>query len=246
VAGEVDGDVPAFLAHCGDEGSHEPLSAAGPWEGGDLLAGEERVYLGWTTLRRARERWGAKAEAKLSELARNELALKAVLVPSARQEGTWFDYHLDMLAAILADGSVLLGDPDSADAIVARSGEWWPELPADRHEEAAPRIERAEQRRQLAGLEGAFRDAGAKVHRVPLLVHPHRPWMLSYTNVLQEEAAGERIVYLPQYGLPRLDAAAAAVWRKLGHRVRPIHAAPLIPLQGSIRCLTNVLARSSH
>jgi hypothetical protein len=93
-------------------------------------------------------------------------------------------------------------------------------------------------------MERALVAAGRTVHRVPLGVVPNRPWMLSYTNVLQEEAGGERIVYLPQYSVPPLDEAAAEAWRARGYRVQAIAAAPLIPLQGALRCLVSVLERS--
>lgn len=68
--------------------------------------------------------------------------------------------------------------------------------------------------------------------------------VLSYNNVLLEERGGSRIVYLPLYGLPELDEAAANVWRELGYTPRPISGLATTAMYGgSLRCAVKVLAR---
>lgn len=87
---------------------------------------------------------------------------------------------------------------------------------------------------------------GFVVHRLPLLLNARRGFspILTYNNVLLEESAGEKRVYLPNYGLPELDQAASAVYKKLGFRLRKIDGRNASFLLGSVRCLTNVLERS--
>ena len=68
--------------------------------------------------------------------------------------------------------------------------------------------------------------------------------MLSYNNVLIEEAKGTQIVYLPRYGLAALDAAAESAWTAAGFRVRAVEGLTTSAMHGgSLRCSVKVLAR---
>jgi len=73
---------------------------------------------------------------------------------------------------------------------------------------------------------------------------PQYPF-LTFNNVLIEQLPGEDpVVYLPQYGLTCLDAAAIASWEKLGFEVRPIGGFAISAMYcGSLRCCTKVLTR---
>jgi hypothetical protein len=68
--------------------------------------------------------------------------------------------------------------------------------------------------------------------------------MLSYNNVLLEDGAGGRLVYLPRYGWPAFDDAAAAAWRELGFTPRPIDGLVTSAMYGgALRCSVKVLER---
>ena len=68
--------------------------------------------------------------------------------------------------------------------------------------------------------------------------------MLSYNNVLIEEAEGTRVVYLPRYGLTALDDAAESAWTGLGFTVRAIGGLTTSAMYGgALRCSVKVLAR---
>jgi hypothetical protein len=68
---------------------------------------------------------------------------------------------------------------------------------------------------------------------------------VTYTNALFDRTpAGKRIVYLPTYSLPALDAAARTFYENQGFEVHPIDVTPIYRLNGSLGCLVNVLARS--
>jgi hypothetical protein len=67
---------------------------------------------------------------------------------------------------------------------------------------------------------------------------------VTYNNALLERRAdGRRHVYLPQFGLPALDAAGRAAWTALGAVVHPIDVSRIYPHHGAVRCLVNVLSR---
>ena len=70
---------------------------------------------------------------------------------------------------------------------------------------------------------------------------------LTYNNVLLESAAGERTVYLPQYGWEALDAAAREAWQAAGWRVVPVHGLEISAMYGgSLRCCVKVLERTAE
>lgn len=110
----------------------------------------------------------------------------------------------------------------------------------------------------LEGIAGALEGFGYEVVRVPFLfggpasrergagaagskaAYP----MLSYNNVLIEEAEGARVVYLPRYGLTALDDAAESAWTGLGFTVRAIGGLTTSAMYGgALRCSVKVLAR---
>jgi len=101
-------------------------------------------------------------------------------------------------------------------------------------------------------------DRGFEPVRIPALLappeasedDPNEPApgypLLGFDNVLLEDDRGERIVYLPRYGLEALDEAAAAAWRGAGYRVVPIDdLLTSASYGGGLRCSVKVLERST-
>jgi hypothetical protein len=85
---------------------------------------------------------------------------------------------------------------------------------------------------------------GFAVVRVPALVLPGGGSYVTYTNALFDRRAdGTRVVYLPTYALPTLDAAGRAFYEARGYEVHPIDVSAIYHLNGSLGCLVNVLAR---
>ena len=67
---------------------------------------------------------------------------------------------------------------------------------------------------------------------------------LTYNNVLTETVEGRPIVYLPQYGWPAMDAAAAKAWEDLGYQPVPVKGLAISSMYGgSVRCCAKVLQR---
>lgn len=84
---------------------------------------------------------------------------------------------------------------------------------------------------------------GFHVVRVPAVVLAGAGSYVTYTNALFDRRGDTRIIYLPTYALPALDAAGAAFWTGQGFEVHPIDVSPIYQLNGSLGCLVNVLAR---
>lgn len=89
---------------------------------------------------------------------------------------------------------------------------------------------------------------GYNVARVPHAepAEDGKPY-ISYNNCLMErfEKDGQQIrrVFLPQYGIPKLDDYANQVWQSQGFEVHPIPLAALSAEWGALRCTTNWLDR---
>ena len=67
---------------------------------------------------------------------------------------------------------------------------------------------------------------------------------LTYNNVLMETLPDRRVVYLPQYGWPAMDAAARAAWEKIGCEVVGVDGLATSAISGgSLRCCVKVLKR---
>ena len=110
---------------------------------------------------------------------------------------------------------------------------------------------------QLDLIAKQLSDQGFQITRVPALVPPsgfnseagdsnlerNFPF-LTYNNVLIETRSGQKIVYLPQYGLDILDQHAVNIWSGLGFTVIPVNGVTTSAMYGgSLRCCTKVLLR---
>jgi len=85
---------------------------------------------------------------------------------------------------------------------------------------------------------------GLKVERIPI-VHDEYYCTITYNNVLMEVRDNKRIVYMPVYGIEKLDAIATKKYESLGFEVRPVDVSRIYKHGGTLRCITNVLARRS-
>lgn len=123
--------------------------------------------------------------------------------------------------------------------------------------------EMAARSRQLApvldGIAGALQGHGYTVVRVPFLYggpesqgaepaagEPVAAYpMLTYNNVLIENRPQDAgVVYLPRYGWPAMDRAAAEAWQSLGFEPRAIDGLTISSMYGgALRCSVKVLER---
>ncbi|MGE5181849.1 MAG: agmatine deiminase family protein, partial [Acidobacteriota bacterium] len=143
-------------------------------------------------------------------------------------------HHIMMYMVPLDDGTIAVGDVRAGVALLAREPAG-ATLSLDDVEVEAERFDRA------AAL---LATRGFKVVRVPALVLAGAGSYVTYTNALFDRRPdGKRVVYLPTYALPALDAAGRAFYEAQGFEVHPIDVSPIYRLHGSLGCLVNVLAR---
>ncbi len=173
----------------------------------------------------------------------------------ARRFEAWFDaevivlgdeagdtppHHLSMYMTPLTGKTVLVGDPAAARAIVGvdfcpgpRSAETRKPLCAD--------FTAATQRR-FDKVADELARRGFDVVRIPNVPLEPKTY-IAYTNGVFETRNGQRIAYVPMYGVAKLDHAARETYERLGWKVRPIRVANVYAYHGTIGCLVNVLAR---
>jgi hypothetical protein len=143
-------------------------------------------------------------------------------------------HHIMMYMVPLDDDTIAVGDIRAGVALLAKEPAG-ADLALDDVEVETARFDRA------AALVAA---RGFKVVRVPALVLKGAGSYVTYTNALfDRNADGKRVVYLPTYSLPSLDAAARSFYETQGFEVHPIDVTPIYGLNGSLGCLVNVLQR---
>jgi N-dimethylarginine dimethylaminohydrolase len=143
------------------------------------------------------------------------------------------EFHLDLGFTFLDDQTVAVADPAEGMRLVAEIPEMAPLVRATLDKGVVAKYERAAQ--QLLAQ-------GYRVVRLPNLcgVGLTTPY-LTYNNVLMENYASTRRVYMPVYGAP-LDEPARAIYRAHGFQVVDIPSARLsTKLWGALRCATGDL-----
>jgi len=142
------------------------------------------------------------------------------------------DHHIGMFAAPLDDHTVVVGDPSMARGL-------WSKADADALGAAdfSPQVAR-----MFTRAAAQFQAAGFRVIRAPLVYFAPQEY-LTYTNAVFETRGGSRIVYMPSYDIPDIDALGRAAYESAGWEVRPIPVRTLYRYRGTIGCLINVLER---
>jgi len=236
------GDLAVGLALAAEEPAHEVVRTRLAFEGGDLIVGKRVALVGAGTVAVNCRRLCLGTEAVRAELA--AVLGRRVLIVGAELLNLPHE-HIDMYVHLLDDRTVLVGDPRAAVAA-------WDGLQADldqrerlaffgnpTHEDQACKVPVYE------AIAEDLKAQGFRVERVPALHAQDGDVVLTWTNAVVEDRAGELYAYVPTYGLRVLDAEAHAVWKRLGCRVVPVDVAAAVLEGGALRCLTNVLRRPS-
>jgi hypothetical protein len=199
-------------------------------EGGDLLFTAEEVIAGPAAVAInivPGERTEADVRARLEETFGRRLVVTVKAdSPLARE-------HVDMYLAVAGPRTVFLGDPR-------------PALKAIEEGEDVRRFGKFPREKQLAlaeaydGVAERLKAEGFEVRRLPIL-HAEDHVILTWTNAVVETRDGQRRVYLPEYGLKRLDRVAQEAWADAGCDPVPISAQAVIVLGGAVRCVTNAV-----
>jgi hypothetical protein len=200
------------------------------FEGGDLAATPRWLFVDTNLVARNVGRGAADRATIEAELHRR---FAQTVVWLGDTLGDVPRHHIMMYAVPLDDHTVAVGDIRAGLALLGDTP-----ILLDDAQVQAPRFDRA------ATLLAA---RGFAVVRVPALVLAGGGSFVTYTNALFDRRPdGRRIVYLPTYALPALDAAARSFYEIQGFDVRPIDVSSIYRLNGSLGCLVNVLARTDR
>jgi hypothetical protein len=218
-------------------GKYEAHVAPFDFDAGDFAVDRGRIIVDSNLIEKNR-RHGATTPALLHDQLSTWFRTPVTVL--GQQPGDTPKHHLAMYMTPLQPGVMLVGDPAAARAIVGAefvpgevSAETDEPLRADFSDRTVARFARVAS--ELSAL-------GYRVERIPNVPFDDKTY-LSYTNAVFDVRDGKRVVYLPVYDLPALDAAARQVYERLGWEVRPVRVRKIYPHHGTIGCLVNVLRR---
>lgn len=211
------------------------------FDGGDFLATARHLFAGPAII----EKNAPGPDMRFTSVTR----LQAHLEERLGKRLTWLGetpaksppHHLGMFLTVIGR-TAAVGDLRPAEKLAAAHPDIRHGLDAAGGE-ATPAF-RADLQQRLDGVARQMQSLGYAVVRVPLLPSATpRAWM-SYNNGIVDARAGKAIFYMPTFGAPTLDAAAAASFRAQLHcAVVPIDCAKVWHLGGSLHCLVNVVGR---
>ena len=196
------------------------------FEGGDVVASQQRALIGAETLALNMHQLHLSREQVLEQF----LALLGVPVLVVEPQPA---FHIDLGFTWLKEGQVAVADPAWGIRLVQGLG-LERAVAATLEQNLPEKYERAAQHLQSRGLE---------VVRLPHLagLGLTTPYW-TYNNVLMEWYGSIRRVYMPSYGVVSLDEAARAVYQDQGYSVVEMPSARLTtPLWGALRCATGEL-----
>lgn len=206
-------------------------------EGGNLLASPERVFIGANVLT---ENAPPTGDGPARELLQRTFARPVTLVGD--DAGSVPFVHLDMYFTVFDARHVLVASPAlGAEAMKGADDESRRELAARLMGHEAD-VSTSRQKR-FDDIARRLVDEGFTVTRLPYADCLNGDFIVTYNNVLQETADGQRVVYLPTWRIPALDAAARRAYEQLGAKVHPVDVAPIAHLNGAVRCMANVIER---
>lgn len=206
-------------------------------EGGNLLASTERVFIGANVLAENLSQAGGGTP---RELLQRTFAPPVTLVSDDASNVPFV--HLDMYFTVFDARHVLVASPALGAAAMKHADD-------DSRRELAARLMGHEadaspaRQKRFDDVARRLADEGFTVTRLPYADCLNGDFIVTYNNVLQESADGQRVVYMPTYRIPALDAAARRVYEQLGAKVHSIDVAPIAHLNGAVRCMANVIER---
>ncbi len=225
------GEAPASLA--GHEGIIVRRSTL-DFEGGNVVANGRHVLISPATIGDNVKRMGL-SEAEVVARFQAEFG-REVIVASPEP-----DFHIDMGLSFLDDHTVVVASPQLAERLL--EGQPHPGISDQELTTMREQTRDKDLARKYDELAGMLQGRGYRVLRMPNLAGRalSSPYM-TYQNVLIENYAGVKRVYMPVYGVPATDRAARDAYRAEGFEVIEIPAAQLSTrLGGGIRCAVGEL-----
>jgi hypothetical protein len=227
VAAVGDKQVPALLASGGVELRSLPFR----FDGGDLICSRERIFMAATCLAR-NQPYDAAGREELLRTMSQTFGKPITLLGDDPEEVP--PHHIGMYLTPLGARTVMVGDPDLGLRLYRESGGDVSTLPT---EDAV-----LDPFRNVIRL---LEKEGFKVMRLPLVVTGKPQVYMTYNNGIAEVRGGEKIFYMPTYGVPALDDAAAACYARCGFNVKRVRVESLYQHTGSLRCLVGIVRRAA-
>jgi N-dimethylarginine dimethylaminohydrolase len=206
-------------------------------EGGNVISTGQSVLIGANVQAENSPAWGPEeTRGRLESL----FGLPVTLVQD--DTGGVPVRHIDLFLTAVGEDQLLVGSPALAAEILEKS-DARSRGAAVRRLGFAPPDTTAERAGRFDAVARRLSRAGFRIRRVPYLDNRGGDFAISYNNVLQEEREGGKVVYLPIYRVPALDAAAREVYQSMGFTVRTVDVTSVCHLLGAVRCLANVVER---
>jgi hypothetical protein len=243
----ADTTVAFLLAQAGKTRQASPL----PWislDGGNVVNNARTAFIGEDSLK------NTAALLKQHGMEDQALAVLGDVLGKEVMVLPQMTFHVDLSVTPLGEKTVLVADPALGRRLLQA-------LPENQRPDLDQAMVKAAGLREDSILQGYMQEldsaefeqaatqlqgAGYQVARLPFLPAPVRGQpSLSYNNVLVEEYAGVKQVFLPQYGCPPLDQAARQTYEQLGYSVVPVDMAKLSCQMGALRCSALPIARDT-
>jgi hypothetical protein len=207
------------------------------FDGGDLLADSQNVFVVPRVLQRNIQHTTDNRD-EFFGILRSELKRNVILLEESP------DHHAGMFMASIGNGTMLVGDPSLGRKYVPLTSAADGSATNDfMHLPGGPDFSAGTQHLFDAVAEQSAR-AGYKVVRIPVVPACDSRTYLTYVNVLMDQVAGRRVVYVPVYrGVEPMNVAAREIWEGLGYEVRPVDCTSTYRHFGCLHCLVNVLRR---
>jgi hypothetical protein len=224
-----DSYVPALLAGRGVELRTLPFR----FDGGDLICSEERIFMAANCLAR-NQPYDRRGRAELIRTMGRAFG-KPITVLGDTPDAVPA-HHIGMYLTPLGHGLVAVGDPDLGLTLYREC------RPLEASRLPSDDMTLQPFRHVIDLLEAQ----GLTVIRIPLVVTAEAQVYMTYNNGIAETRDGERCFYMPTYGVPELDDAAAACYEQAGIKVKRVRVGKLYRHTGSLRCLIGIMRRSEE
>jgi agmatine/peptidylarginine deiminase len=214
-----------------------------PMDGGNTIATKNHLFIGMYALKEAKEHYNQDPNEIVKMLMKRFPNQKLVIIGKEKQPV----FHIDMALSILKDNDnekvAALADPDLTIELINK-------LFSDKekiygHYTKEKIIKNLEDYKktyfaELKDIELKLKQEGFKVKKMPFIpLQVDESNCLTYNNMLLD---GNKI-YLPSYGIPKLEEEVKKILEEEGFKVIFINWKENIRLKGAIHCITNVIDR---
>jgi len=214
-----------------------------PMDGGNTIATKNHLFLGMYALKEAKEHYNQDPNEIIKMLMKRFPNQKLIIIGKEKQPA----FHIDMFLSILKDNDnekvAALADIDLTIELINKIFSDNEKIYGHYTKEKI--IKNLEDYKktyfaELKDIELKLKQEGFKVKKMPFIpLYVNDKDSLTYNNMLLD---GNK-VYLPSYGIPKLEEKVKKILEEEGFKVIFINWKKNIRLNGAIHCITNVIDR---